>query len=169
METKDSAKTPTSSIFGGARPVDTAAKERQIEEKLSNMKVSPNRQNRDKSREGEREYRSPPKDGGRSNDDVEVEEENWRDESVRHDKTRVMRPDLIIEAEKGHNRDRLSSEDSDKAGRDYKRSGRDSSRGRGRGRGRSDERKKPRDTVAVPPKYEEPAQPVLFLRSFICS
>lgn len=123
------------------------------------MKVSPARQNRERSRD---DKRSPSKDIRGDNEDGD--DENWRNENVRHDKTRVMRPDLIIEAEKGQTRGRMSSDDSDKGSRDT-RSGRDSSRGRGRGRGRSNERKKPRD--GLPPKYEEPQQPVCSVPSKI--
>lgn len=63
-----------SSIFGGAKPVDTAAKEKEIEEKLEKLKVEPDmtkrtdfRSTRERAHSGDGEFRSR-RDSNRSSD-----------------------------------------------------------------------------------------------------
>jgi len=160
-DTEDKSKTPTSSIFGGARPVDTAVKERQIEERLEK---SPNRDTRrdrsqddnerrggdrrgprDGPRDGPREGpRDGPRDGPPPRDNPDNTAMNWRDENLRKDDRPPKqggRPDVVPES------DRLGRANKDG--------------GRGRGRGRSNERERPKknrdkDGNIIVKKYEEP-------------
>ena len=81
------------------------------------------------------------------------EGDNWRDERVRHDRPRVMRPDLVTNAD---TKERTLSESSDK-GRDDMAVLRKSA-DKGSGRNLRDKRSK--DGSIISPMYEEPQKPV---------
>jgi len=93
--------------------------------------------------------------GNRHEDDSLDDVDNWRDDKVRHDKPRVMRP----VGDTG-NRDRSLSEDSDK---DMSVLRKDDNRNRGRGKSPRDKKRK--EGPVVPPKYEEPEKPVFIHNS----
>lgn len=148
----DDTSSQSSSIFGGARPVDTAAKERQIEEKLNKIHVSEKpRGERSDSKERGRDD-SHERDLSDRTDDDGID--NWRDESIRQDKPRVMKPGFASDR-----REARKSDSDDMSVLNKENRGRGAGR-EGHGRGRSPKDKKNKNGPVIPPKYEEPDQPV---------
>lgn len=147
----DDTSSQSSSIFGGARPVDTAAKERQIEEKLNKIHVSEKpRGERSDSKERGRDD-SHERDLSDRTDDDGID--NWRDESIRQDKPRVMKPGFASDR-----REARKSDSDDMSVLNKENRGRGAGR-EGHGRGRSPKDKKNKNGPVIPPKYEEPDQP----------
>ena len=107
----------SSSIFGGARPVDTASKEREIEKRLERLRLDD--RGKRESRDRELPYRERERRASQhSSDEEEINEppsdDLWKEDGIRKDRPRVMRPDLLSEEEKSP-RERSISESSNKS------------------------------------------------------
>lgn len=98
-ETPSEAAARSSSIFGGAKPVDTTAKEREIEEKLAKMKIEKEKKrdeersswtSRDRSHSGEGEFRNR-RDSNRSSDGDKVRHDSDRSEGKESSKESTLK------------------------------------------------------------------------------
>lgn len=138
MEDTKKDVTPTSSIFGGARPVDTATKEKEIEEKLQQVPV---RAKQKPTKEGHSEQNGDF-DGTESPQQKQQPYDSRRQSPGDRSKTRNVSPGA---------RD---------GGRDGTRRAADEREGeQTEERAKSEERKK-REKPVAPRHYEEPKAPV---------
>ena len=186
-EASSNESSKKTSIFGNARPVDTTAKEKLIEEKLSQMQVS------DRKRDDKIPQRSRSPDGIRSPRRASPRRASPRRASPRRTSPRQYSPKRDGSRERDHRltyKDREESKKEEPLGEaDTANDWRDESlrpkarvmkpakesdglrdkRGGGRGKNPGD-KKKINDTPVVPQKYEEPAKPVsasLYFLNFI--
>jgi len=100
VEETPSEAASRSSIFGGAKPVDTTAKEREIEEKLAKMKIEKemkreekrsSRSSRDQSHSGDGEFRGR-RDSNRSNDGDKFRRDSEKSEGKENSKEESKEP-----------------------------------------------------------------------------